>query len=257
MELIKNIDIEITSKDIEEMSTNDGCRLIDGICHTTDSSYPNYRIQNGITSSNPRIKVSYKEGKGDSGYSELFKGLMVSKAAPAAKIYGSQEHLQQAINVALIRGNIDNKEFTTVLRWLSDSLHSIGAFTYAKGDSTDHMFPDEFLQYMRNRIKAVKELLGPSKDFILYNDDTLLYINDIRIKSRDIERAYWTWFQSDEIQEFFNDNPHVEERAKYMGKLLNRLSAYLWCECRYIAYSKGITQEKVWTSKMNPFPTFD
>lgn len=227
--------------------TESNDRIIDGICFGLFNE-----VEEKVDSH--RIKTGYKEGKsGDDGYSALLSGHSISKASPTCAIYSAQEHLQQAIAVCVASEQVRNKEFIVVLLWLQEALTSLGSFAYSKGKATQHMFPQEFLVYMEKRIAIVKELLGPAKDFIIYEDPALLLINDLRVKSRDIERAFVGFWQSPEITRYLMRHPYLIERMQNQATILNRCSSWLWAECRYEGHLAKVN-EKYWPAIMPSFP---
>lgn len=225
-------------------------RLIDGICHVVPNK----------TKVIPRITTQYKEGSNgasDRGYSMLLKGTYISKASPAASVYGSQEKLQCSIAMCLQCADILEEEFITVLEWLREALFSYGAFCFSVGDSERHLIPTSFLTYMEKRIEYIKECCGPARDFLIHEDINLIYMDDVRVCVRDMESKYWAWFQTPEVQSNLIQRSHLEEGAQYMGKILNRLSAYLWQECRYQAHLQGNIETKMWISHCPSFPLED
>lgn len=207
---------------------------------------------------------------GDKGYSLLLNGDKLRKDEPAAAIYSFVEHLQNSLSELLTVYTIHDSELFTVCEWLRSNSYSISSFVFMKGDTNDHVFPENFLEYLDKRIDELQNEIGSAPDFIIHSYKQLLLLDKIRIQIRDIERGYTSFQYHDKvIQDLMRTlriNPFkAQERLlkiDLMSSILNRLSSYFWWETRYehqLLKRAGILDEHeaYWHSKVVPFVLVD
>lgn len=224
-----------------------------------------------ISDGTPRITDGFCYGTGDGGYSLLMDKTRLRKDAPAANIYGHVEILANAIDeLAEYESDILNPYLLQALIWLRENSYSISSFCYMKGDTTDHVFPTSFLEYMDKRIALLDELIGDAPDFITKNRGYLRVLDKVRIHIRDVERDYVTWRYDERVVEkvasLVEENveraQELANNIELMGAILNRASAWVFWELRYEKHllkqqstyeisSRGL--ESYWVGKVIPF----
>lgn len=188
-----------------------------------------------------RITTGYCPGSGDVGYSQLLDGELIRKDDPSCLIYSYLEQLANSISELLSYTKILDKELYTVLDYLSNNHFSISAFCFKKGDTVDHVIPQEFLDFITTSVDYFKSSIGASKDFLIQKHWKLVLLDKIRIWVRSVETAYITWMNHERVTtnllNILRVNP--EKAAQILANMdlvsstLNRLSTYLWWATRH------------------------
>lgn len=215
-----------------------------------------------------RIKNGQCYGTGDNLTSLFLHGKRLSKDSPAHRIYSELSHLKNKITYFLITNKkdkwveavkrdeegclmiyhlIDPFDYYT-LEWLRDNLHSLGSFCFMWGDSERHVFPDNLLDAVEERIEFFQEQTKDCMDFLIQSDSFLVGLDEINNHIRDLEISYVAWHRT-----LFGECSPTESRA-YIASVLNRLSTYVFNLQRYSAIKMQIpeTHWKGAVSEYNP-----
>ena len=198
---------------------------------------------------NKRITATYKNGHGDRGLSPLMNGQIVRKDDPSCLIYSEIEHLNNLITEVLNTFDIKYNKLFEQLNWLKVNSFSISSFCFMKGDSTKHNLSIEFndeLESLVNELKLDKQI-GEASDFIIHNKIKYIKLDAIRIRIRDVERAFTTWRNHElvvnNLMELLVDDPiHAQQviiAINAYGGFLNRLSTFIWLTTRMESLLSG------------------
>lgn len=212
-----------------------------------------------------RITTGYCEGRsGDRGKSQLLHGVYVDKDHAACKLYGSIEDLQQALSIALTMEHLDG-ETASLIGWLQRNMFSMSSFAFLKGDSTRHQLPESLLSHLENRVALLKECVGNAPDFLIYEHPSLIALNEIRIRVREVESQLVAWKNSWEMRLFlggplgllgirWNYKTHIEDAIYSQMKIMNRMSTYFFWVSRYQGWRLGIRPaERYWNGQVEEF----
>ncbi len=187
-----------------------------------------------------RITTGYCAGHGDVGYSQLLDGELIRKDDPSCLIYSYLEQLANSISELLSYSKVLDQELYSVLDYLSTNHFSISAFCFKKGDTVDHVIPQDFLDFITGSVKAYKESIGASQDFLIQKHWKLVLLDKIRIWIRSVETAYITWMNHERVTtnllNILRVNPDkaasILANMDILSSTLNRLSTYVWWATR-------------------------
>lgn len=223
-----------------------------------------------------RIRTGYCEGskKGDVGFSQLLHKVTIPKDHDACKLYGSVEDLQQSLATAIQDGMILDEGIEYTMKWLHRNIFSLSSFCFMKAESEDHIFPDNFLKYIEGTIEDMKERVGDAQDFLIYSHKSLLLINEVRIRTREVESRLVGWKRSKEMHsylygycpfdiyvegmEWLFGRRYLVPRINYYISILNRLSSYFFWAGRYqglLLNERGVNEleEQYWLGRPQEF----
>jgi len=224
----------------------------------------------------PRIRTGYCEGskKGDIGYSQLLHKVTIPKDHDACKFYGAVEDLQQSLASAIQDDMILNEGIEYTMKWLHRNIFSLSSFCFMKAESEDHIFPDNFLKYIEGAIEDMKKEVGDAQDFLIYSHKSLLLMNEVRVRTREVESRLVGWKRSKEMQrylygilpidiyiqemEWLFGRRYLIDRINHYIAILNRLSSYFFWATRYQGYllsQKGVDslEEQYWYGRVQEF----
>lgn len=210
-----------------------------------------------------RISLSYEEGRsaGDLGYSNLLLGDVVSKGSAFGAIYSSVEWLQHGLQkyvytdtgnyTPLLMKQVEETD-AAFLEWLYESLFSLSAFCYRKGNTEEQyglMFPEEAYDFITKRIEYFKSLEeDKSLEFIQVRGT----LNKLRLQTRDVERHFVAWFNEPVIVQEYRTHPGVYDNILRQQKFLNRLSTYFYWLTRFASIKSG-SKHREWISRVPHF----
>lgn len=173
---------------------------------------------------------------GDAGQTSLFGGRRLHKHHLRIESYGTVDELNAY--VGLLRDNVENEEFRTILKAIQDRLFTIGA-NLASDPEQDLPAPDlksEDIQLLENEMDRMDESLPALKNFILPGGHTTVsFCHIARTVCRRAERL---------IVALAQEEPVAEVVLKYM----NRLSDYLFILARKLSQDLGV-EEIVWNAR--------
>lgn len=206
----------------------------------------------------PRMTQTYKPGSGDLGYSTILHNhAKLRKDHPACNIQGASEALRHSVEKLLAQERLLQDDLNYFLNWLDRNIFSLAAFCYMKGDSQDHVFPDEVLDFLKVRTISLKEDLGDCLDFQSQSHLRLILIDGIRVEARALERAYIAWWHSSEVMSFLMTRDDLITNIRKNSAILNSMSSYLYEACRMEALlmkERGDDiQPRYWQAKVEPF----
>ena len=149
-----------------------------------------------------RITSGYCEGKkgGDNGYSQLLLGVLIPKDHDTSKLYGAVEDLQQSLAIAIYEDDVIDAELRYTMEWIHENIFSLSSYAFMKGESPNNEMPEAFLIYIERTIERMKEEIGNAPDFLVYSHPSLLRLNEIRIRTREVESRFVGWKRSLEMQ---------------------------------------------------------
>ena len=214
-----------------------------------------------------RITPYYQEGRsaGDLGYSNLLLGDVVSKGSAFGAIYSSVEWLQHGLQkyiytdkrnyTPLIMSQIEEPD-AAFLEWLYESLFSLSAFCYRKGNTEEQyglMFPDKAYDFMTNRVEFLKSNEKEHSSEFIEVRGTL---NKLRLQTRDVERHFVAWFNEPVIIQEYRTHENVYDNILRQQRFLNRLSTYFYWLTRYASIRSGASHRQ-WISRVPDFPIKD
>jgi cob(I)alamin adenosyltransferase len=196
----------------------------------------------------PRIAISYIEGRGDNGTTQVTINDRIDKADLSVDVYLRCEDLRHSIGLALLNNDVilDN-DIHELLVWLRSACFSISSFCYCKGVSRRHNFPESLLSYLEQAIAEFKGQVGNAQDFIIWERPIGIYLDNIRVKVRLLERSLTAW--SKEVP-----CDTATEDVKYLRACINRLSTYIFWATRH-TYKNNQLTEVYWEGRM-PSLTF-
>lgn len=221
-----------------------------------------------------RIKSSYKPGSGDDGHSNMSKKGIVQKVTPISHLYMASEEalliigqivhhhetsydkiklLPKAFHSPACRifklGHIQTNELIQVITWLEQGLYSLQSFCYCEGDSERHYWPETLYSFLNDTIKKWKDD-SASKEFQSFSTHkNLMILNTLRVKIRALELVYRQWVNSLEKEDL---TEAALKGLKFHGKVLNRLSTFLWSGMQIERKALGI-EPKYWVSAAPDF----
>jgi cob(I)alamin adenosyltransferase len=149
-----------------------------------------------------RITSGYCEGKrgGDNGYSQLMLGVLIPKDHDTCKLYGAVEDFQQSIAICLEANELMDPSLEHVMKWLHTNMFSLSSYAFMKGETSNHEMPQGFLHYIEGAIEDMKADIGDAPDFLVYSHKSLIHLNEIRIRTREVESRFVGWKRSLEMQ---------------------------------------------------------
>ncbi|MGB3203612.1 MAG: hypothetical protein WBB28_01350 [Crinalium sp.] len=209
-----------------------------------------------------RITKSYRPGKGDDGYSEFLSGYRVSKSSATAHLFGAVEKTRNAASRCI--RTISQPDVAEDLVWLTKTIQSIIAFAWCQGDSTDHLFPEDFSRKITEKVAEWWPVYGGSPEFQIWVHPNLLEIDSLRLEIRAMECWYTGWRESPEMKRKLatpllakitkllprfirrsltatiqqrmlaslrtdHQQQRILRRIRYQALVLNRLSSWVWC----------------------------
>jgi len=191
----------------------------------------------------PRIKRQYKPGSGDSGFSMLMDGEMIRKDDPSCWIYSEIEWLNNLISETLITFQLNN-ELKELLTWLKNNSFSLSSFCFMKGNTDRHSLPKQKSDEIQDLVEFKKRLwFAESNDFVINTKLKYVKLDGIRIKVRDVERAFTAWRNHNivlqNVMKVSRTDPQLAQNILLeidaWGGFLNRLSTLIWLMTRHEA----------------------
>ena len=178
---------------------------------------------------------------GDKGETGLVGGLRVSKASIRLETYGGVDELNSHLGLlsSFLKSAGQARDATETLRLTQQALFTLGSNLACESKSREKFklpqLQDEDISRLEEKIDEYEKCLEPLKNFILPNGAPAAASAHVaRAVCRRVERTL-VLFSKESAEE-------VPERA---GKLLNRLSDYLFVLARHINKSAG-ESETVW-----------
>lgn len=146
-------------------------------------------------SASPRIKNGACYGSGDNLKSSFINGERLLKNSPAHKIYSSISHTKNKLSsfITLFPNFLQDKDLYT-FNWLIENIHSLGSYCFLKGNTEDHMFPEELLTFLENRIEEFQEITHDCQDFIIQSRPAYIALDEINNYLRDMEISFVDWY---------------------------------------------------------------
>lgn len=193
-----------------------------------------------------RIKADYISGSGDKGKSSLSMGSLCSKNSPVSRFFNHLWSVMVAIDELTTKAShaLDKDESTT-LHWARRNLFSVSSYVYLSGDTETHKMPHTFLTYMDKYIAEAGKELGGAKDFIIWDTEVGILIQNLIIPARNAD------IELDAVRELGVLNN--SEDTQTLGSIINRLSAWFFWLGRKIYKRLGI-EEKYWQGYAEEFP---
>lgn len=215
-----------------------------------------------------RIKDGYCPGSGDRGTSKLQRKASNSgsagsernsKSSDLAQFYNELDRLQSKISQLLVYHHLADKltdlpvvggmltewgvssireaEVLKCLIFLEDALPALAASVYHQGRESKYNFREDFLEYLDRAIGRWAEQ-SASVEFQKFSTHlNLALLNQIRVGIRALEAQYRA----------------VTKAPDLNGKVLNRLSTFLWAGIQQERELLGIPS-KYWSGTMPPSP---
>jgi cob(I)alamin adenosyltransferase len=131
------------------------------------------------------------------------------------------------------------------LKWFRRNLFSLNSYVYLAGDTEKHVFPKECLDFMNRYIKEAGKEIGGAKDFIIWDNQYGVLIQELIVPAREMDVAFESIKNAGLI-------PSGDE-TRLIASIINRLSAWFFWMGRRI-YKRLNIEENYWQGKIEAFP---
>lgn len=199
------------------------------------------------TITNNRITTGYCEGTRQHvpGFSDIMIHERVPKSDPACG--GSSGAQKMAIKAtrALNAMDVEDPKAKHFYEWLKENSFAFGSYFFMKGNTDKYTLPETSLQQLEEEIKTMKlfiqNYIPTGSDFLRYEKDYNLCVDELRIYVRDLEREFVGWmYDLRVVSDFY---AHLKKdptsglvrfnNMMHYAEFLNRLSSYFFWLNRY------------------------
>jgi regulator of sigma D len=208
--------------------------------------------------------TGHKPGKGDLGLSQFCQDFLLTKSHPIAALYGEVEQLQNLM-AKLIQANPEfsseeqfSPEVEKRLELLTDVFYAFNANLYSHFANPNYHFDERSVQLISDFCDRNMDYAS-AQDFEIFTHESLLMFNDIRIQIRKVEHIFHIFRQTEPINTFSNNQPHIQDQFAIISLFLNRLStwAYLEIKIKQAAIDLWDKRPRFWVSAMPDTESFE
>lgn len=194
-----------------------------------------------------RITTGYCEGTRQHvpGFSDIMIGERVPKSDPACGGSSASQKICIKATRALNSMNVEDPRAAHFLDWIKENSFAFGSYFFMKGNTDKYTLPRSALQDLESEIaymkREIEKLIGVATDFLFYETEYNICIDELRVYVRDLEREFVGWmYDLRVVSDFYahlKKNPESGlvrfNNMMHYSEFLNRLSTYFFWLNRY------------------------